>query len=113
MSASFAWINWCCTIGRPIVSRDFAYSSAYSVAPRRRPHRGAVGAGAGLRQCVRAQPLAAREPRQVALLLLVGAGELGPERAELLHGEDQPARRADLRDLLDRDQREQRPRAEA
>ncbi len=31
------------------------------------------------------------------------------ERAELLHGEDQPARRADLRDLLDRDEREQRP----
>ncbi len=53
-----------------------------------------------------------REPRQPALLLLVAAGELEPERAELLHREDQAARRADLRDLLDRDQREQRPGAE-
>ena len=34
--------------------------------------------------------------------------ELEPERAELLDGDDQPARRADLRQLLDRDEREQR-----
>src|SRR5947207_723525 len=32
--------------------------------------------------------------------------------AALLHREDEAARRADLRDLLDRDQREQRARAE-
>ena len=59
---------------------------------------------------VRGQPLAGREPREVALLLLVGAAELEPERAERLHGQDQPARRADLRHLLDRDEREQRAR---
>ena len=35
--------------------------------------------------------------------------QLEAERAELLHREDQPARRADLRDLLDRDERQQRP----
>ena len=40
-------------------------------------------------------------------------GELEPERAELLHREDEPARRADLRDLLDRDEREERPGAGA
>ena len=55
--------------------------------------------------------LAGGEPRQEALLLLLGARELDRERAELLHREDQPARRADLRDLLDGHQREQRPRA--
>ena len=32
------------------------------------------------------------------------AGQLEPERAQLLDGQDQPARGADLRDLLDRDQ---------
>ena len=47
-----------------------------------------------------------QEPRS----LLLRPRELEPERAELLHGEDQPARRADLRDLLDRDEREQRRR---
>ena len=75
-------------------------------------HRGRVGARPGLGERVRGQPLARREPRQIALLLLLRAGELEPERAELLHREDQPARRADLRDLLDRDEREQRPGAE-
>src|SRR5207245_2658724 len=64
---------------------------------------------ARLGQRVGAQPLARREPRQVALLLLLRPGELQAQRAELLHGEDQPARRAHLRDLLDCDQREQRP----
>ena len=84
-----------------------------AVADGRRPHRRRVGAGAGLRQRVRGQPLAAREPRQVRLLLRLRAGELEPERAELLHGEQEAARRADLRDLLDRDEREQRARARA
>ena len=79
-----------------------------AVADRGRPHRGGVGAGAGFGQRVRGQPLAGRELRQVALLLLLRARELEPERAELLHGEQQAARRADLRDLLDRDEREQR-----
>ena len=55
-----------------------------------------------------AQPLPGRELRQVALLLLLRPRQLEPERAELLHGEQQAARRADLRDLLDRDEREQR-----
>ncbi len=84
-----------------------------AVAPRRRAHRGRVGARAGLGERVGAEPFAAREPRQVARLLLVGAGELQAERAELLHREDEPARRADLRHLFDRDEREQRARAEA
>ena len=43
----------------------------------------------------------------------VVARELQPERTELLDGEDQAARGADLRDLLDRDERQQRPGAEA
>src|SRR5215213_317021 len=51
---------------------------AVAVAARRRPHRSRVGARAGLRQRVRAQPLPRREPRQVALLLLLAAGELQP-----------------------------------
>ena len=79
-----------------------------ALAARGRPHRGRVGARAGLGQRVGAEPLAGGELRQVALLLLLRAGELQPERAELLHGEDQAAGRADLRDLLDRDEREQR-----
>ena len=84
-----------------------------ALAARGRPHRGRVGAGAGLGQRVRGERLPGREPRQEPLLLLVGARELEPERAELLHREDEAARRADLRDLLDRDEREQRPGAGA
>ncbi len=53
-----------------------------------------------------------RELRQVLRLLLLGAGELEPERAELLHREDERRRRADLPDLLDRDEREERAGAE-
>ena len=45
--------------------------------------------------------------------MLFGARELEAERAELLDGENQAARRADLRDLLDRYQRQQRAGAEA
>src|SRR4029077_13347911 len=67
---------------------------------------------AGLGRRVGRQPLAGREPRQVPLLLLVAARELEPERAELLYREDQRRGRADLADLLDRDQREQRAGAE-
>ena len=73
-----------------------------------RPHRRGVRAGAGLGERVGGKPLAAREPRQVGLLLRLRAGELQAERAELLHREQQAARRADLRDLFDRDEREQR-----
>src|SRR5205085_1050404 len=80
-----------------------------AVAACRRAHRRTVRAGSGLGERIRTQPFPARELRQVALLLLVAAGELEPEGTELLHSEDQPARRADLRDLLDRDEREQRP----
>src|SRR5581483_11854612 len=47
------------------------------------------------------EPLAGGEPRQEALLLLVAARELDPERAELLDGDDETARRADLRELHD------------
>ncbi len=47
------------------------------------------------------------------MLLLVGARQLDAERPELLHGDDQAARRADLRQLLDRHERHQRARADA
>ena len=80
---------------------------------RGRAHRGGVGAGARLGERVRGEPFARRELRQEALLLLVAARELEPERAELLHGDDQAARRADLRHLLDRDERHQCRRADA
>ena len=60
-----------------------------AVAPRLGAHRRRVRARARLGQRVGGEPLAAREPRQEALLLLLGAGELDPERAELLDGEDQ------------------------
>ena len=80
------------------------------VTSRNRAHRGGVGAGAGLGQRVRGEHLARRESRQPGRALLVRAAELEPERAELLHREDQPARGADLRDLLDRDERQQRSR---
>src|SRR2546421_819293 len=84
-----------------------------AVPPGLAAHRRRVRARARLRQRVGGQPLAARELRQEALLLVLGAGELDSQRAELLHGEDQAARGADLRDLLDRDERHQRARAGA
>ena len=80
------------------------------VTSRNRAHRGGVGARARLGQRVRGEHLARRESRQPGRALLVRAAELEPERAELLHREDEPARGADLRDLLDRDEREQRSR---
>ncbi|MGH3049164.1 MAG: acyl-CoA dehydrogenase family protein, partial [Gaiellaceae bacterium] len=58
--------------------------SAFVVEAGGRAHRGAVGTGPGLGERVRGEPLAARQPRQVPHTLLVGAGELEPERAELL-----------------------------
>ena len=58
-----------------------------ALAPRLGAHRGRVGARARLGQRVGGQPLAARQARQPALLLLVAAGELDPERARA------PARR--------------------
>ena len=78
-----------------------------------RADRAAVGAGRGLGERVRREVLAAREAREEAALLLVGARELDPERAELLDGEDQAARRAGLRGLLDRDERRERAGADA
>ena len=79
-----------------------------SLAPRGRAHRGRVGARPA---SVSAYARATRRRRASAgsAPSAPRARELQPERAELLDGEDQPARRADLRDLLDRDQREQRP----
>ena len=58
-----------------------------ALAPRLGAHRGRVGARARLGERVGGQPLAARQAREVARLLLVGAGELDPERARA------PARR--------------------
>src|SRR5438105_39494 len=84
-----------------------------ALAPRLAAHRGRIRARARLRQRVGREPLAAREPRQPTLLLLVGARELDPERAQLLDGEEQTRRRADLRELLDRDEHHERARARA
>ena len=84
-----------------------------AVEPRLGAHRRRVGARARLGQRVRGEPLSAREPRQEALLLLVRARELDAERAELLDGDDQAGRRADLRELLDRDEHHQRASARA
>jgi hypothetical protein len=83
-----------------------------ALAAGRRPHRSGVGARAGLRERIGRQPLARGQLREVPLLLLVGAGELEAERAELLHGEDERRGRADLPHLLDSDQREERSGAE-
>ena len=77
-----------------------------------RPHRGTVRPRPGLRQRIRGKPLPTSESRQEPPLLLVAAGELDPERAELLHRDDQPARRAHLRQLLDHHQRHQRARTD-
>ncbi len=74
--------------------------------------RGGVGARPGLGERVGGEHLPRSEPRQPRRALLRRPRELQPERAELLDGEDQPGRRADLRDLLDRDEGEQRSRAE-
>ena len=73
-------------------------------------HRRRVRARARLGQRVRREPLSAREPRQEALLLLVRPGQLDAQRAELLDGHDQARRRADLGQLLDRDEHHQRAR---
>ena len=83
------------------------------VSARNGAHRRRVGARARLGECVRRQNLARRKAREPGRALLVGATELQPERAELLHCEDQPAGGADLRDLLDRDERKERPRTGA
>ena len=95
--------------------KRFEPSRTYSSPSRRASVRSAaaVRAGAGLGQRVRGEPLARASRGRKRRLLLVGARELDRERAELLDREDQAARRADLRDLLDRDERQQRARADA
>ena len=75
-----------------------------AVPPSLGPHRCRVGARTRLRERVGPEPLAAREAREPPVALHVGARELDRERAEFLDGEDKPGRRADLRDLLDRDE---------
>src|SRR5439155_9759143 len=78
-------------------------------APGRRPHGRRVGARAGLGERIGAEPFTRRQAREVALLLRLVPGELQTERAELLDGENQTARRADLRDLFDRHQGQESP----
>src|SRR5207245_4144358 len=80
---------------------------AVALAQRRRAHRRRVRAGSRLRQRVGAEPLPGGELREIPLLLLLRPRQPEAERAELLHREDETARGADLRDLLDRDQREE------
>ena len=62
-----------------------------ALAPRRRAHRGRVGAGARLGERVGREPLAAREPRQEALLLLLRARQLDARASRA------PARRGSAR----------------
>src|SRR5205807_10199430 len=83
-----------------------------TVPARARPHRRGVRARARLGQRVGAEPFSGRQPRQPTRLLLRVARELQSQRTELLYRQDQPARRTDLRDLLDRDERQQRAGAE-
>ena len=80
-----------------------------AVSPCGRAHRSRIRARSRLGQRVGGENLTGGEPRQEPRHLLLGPGELEPERAELLHREDEPARRTHLRDLLDRDKREERP----
>ena len=81
-------------------------------AASRRAHGRRVGTGAGLGERICAEPLSGRKPRQVSLLLLLIARELDAERPELLSRENQAARGADFRDLLDGDERQEGPRPE-
>ena len=81
-----------------------------AVAPRLRAHRCGIRAGAGLGQRVGGDPLSARDLGQETVLLLLGARKPQRERAQLLHGEDEPHRRIGLGDLLHGDEQHQRPR---
>jgi hypothetical protein len=67
-----------------------------SVTSRRRPYRCGVRARAGLRERVGREDLPGRERREEARLLLLRPGDLESERAELLHRENEAARRAHL-----------------
>ena len=97
-----------------LVMKRFEPSRMYSrVAPRLGAHCRRVRARARLGERARASHSPESQPGQVELLLLLGAAELEPERAQRLHREDQPARRADLGHLLDRDQRQQHAGARA
>ena len=75
-------------------------------------HRRTVRARPRFRQRIGRQPLTRGELRQEPLLLLPAARQLDPQRPELLHRHDQPARRTHLRQLLDHHQRQQRARAD-
>ncbi len=84
-----------------------------SVPSRGRSHRGRVRARARLGQRVGGKRFAGRESGEEPLLLLVRAGELDCKRPELLNSQDDSACRADLRDLLDSHEREERSRSRA
>ena len=79
-----------------------------AVAACRRQHRRRVAPRPRLGQRVGRQPLPGGESRNVACFLLLRAVEVERDRAESLHREDQAGRRADLRQLLDRDEQHQR-----
>ena len=72
------------------------------------PHPARVRARVGLGERERRRPLARGALGQEALLLLVGAEQVERQRAELLDHQDQGARGAGLRNLLDRDVEHQR-----
>ena len=84
----------------PLRARD---DVVVAVADGRGAGRGGIGAGLGLGQRERDESLARGEAREPAGLLLRGAGEEQRQRAELLHGQDQPGRGARAAQLLDRE----------
>src|SRR5438270_657712 len=113
MSASAAAISWCCAIGLPIVSRDFAYSSAKSVAPWASPSPCAPIPGlerSRIRIAIR-KP-SPSSPSRLAAGMRQSSKKISPV-AEPLHGQQQPGGRADLGELLDRDEHHQRARGRA
>jgi hypothetical protein len=80
-----------------------------AVLHRARAHPAGVRARVRLGEREGRTPLSRRASREEALLELVGAEELDRQRAELLDHQDQGARGAGLRHLLDGDVEHQRP----
>ena len=81
-----------------------AVGAVVAFEPGRRARAAGVRAGAGLGQPVRADDLAAGHRDEVAVLLLLRAGEVQRAAAQRgVGGDDEPERAPHPRDLLDRD----------
>ena len=84
-----------------------------AVPDRAGPDPGRVGAGVGLGERERDQPLARGEAREPARLLVLAAGDLDRDRAQGLDREHQAGRGARAAELLDRQAQRQQVRAQA